>query len=263
MSSPRRTLVTGGTGTLGQELLPRLLDRGHEVIASSRAPSGDDSVDWRRMDLADGTEIRRAVSDTDVVIHAASAPLGDTEAVDVLGTKRLLDAAADAGVSNFVYISIVGIEDIPYSYYEHKLTAERAIEDSDVPSTIIRSTQFHQFLHDILETMAWLPMWPLPTQMKLQPIDAGAVATRIVEHATLEPAGRLAPMGGPEVRSVGKLAAGYRKARGIWRPIVRVPVPGKTFAAFRDGAATCPEHQVGTMTWEEWLESKYPESASA
>lgn len=209
------------------------------------------------MDLIDGTGIREAVADVDVVVHTASSPLGDTEAVDVDGTDRLLDAAVGAGVSNFVYVSIVGIDDIPYSYYEHKLTAERSVEASDVPSTVLRSTQFHPFVHEVLGTVARLPIWPLPTKMKLQPIDVGAVADRLVDHAAPEPSGRLKPVGGPEVLSVGDIARTYRDARGPWWPIVRVPVPGGVFSAFRDGAATCPDRAVGSMSWEEWLESEY------
>ncbi|EMA54635.1 SDR family oxidoreductase [Halococcus salifodinae] len=263
MSTTARTLVTGGTGRLGQTLLPRLREAGHKVRATSRSPPTDDETEWRRMNLADGIGIRDALTDVDVVIHTASAPLGDAEAVDVDGTTRLLDAAADAGVSNFVYISIVGIEDIPYSYYEHKLTAERAVEASDVPSTVLRATQFHSFVHDVLGMIARLPIWPLATKMQLQPIDTGVVADRLVEHATPEPSGRLDPIGGPEIRTAGELARAYRDVRGTWRPIVRVPVPGTVFSAFRDGKATCPDHAIGTVTWEEWLETTYEETASS
>ena len=147
MSTTARTLVIGGTGRLGQTLLPRLREEGHEVLATSRSPPTDDEREWRQIDLTDGIGIRDALTDVDVVIHTASAPLGNTEAVDVDGTTHLLDAAADVGVSNFVYISIVGIEAIPYSYYEHKLTAEQTVESSDVPSTVLRATQFHSFVH--------------------------------------------------------------------------------------------------------------------
>lgn len=261
MSTPIRTLVTGGTGTLGSALLPRLREAGYDVRATSRSPPSDDEVEWVAMDLADGTGIREAVADVDVVVHTASSARGDTEAVDVDGTDRLLEAAADAGVSNVVYVSIVGIDDIPYSYYQHKLTAERAVEASDVPSTVLRSTQFHPFLQEVLGAVARLPVWPFPTKMKFQPIDVDAVADRLVEHATPESSGRLKPIGGPEVRTLGELASAYRDARGTWRPIVRVPVPGAVFSAFRDGAATCPDRAVGSVTWEEWLESEYEGSS--
>jgi uncharacterized protein YbjT (DUF2867 family) len=95
--------------------------------------------------------------------------------------------------------------------------------------------------------------------MRLQPIDAGRVADRLVEHATPEASGRLDPVGGPEVRSVGDLARAYRDARGLRRPVVRLPLPGEVFSAFRDGEATCPDRDVGSVTWEEWLDSEYGE----
>lgn len=78
------------------------------------------------MNVVDESDVRTALEDIDVVVHAATAPRGDSEAVDVRGTERLLEAAADAGVANFVYVSIVGVDEIPYSYYKHKLAAERA-----------------------------------------------------------------------------------------------------------------------------------------
>ncbi|WP_049927818.1 SDR family oxidoreductase [Halopiger goleimassiliensis] len=253
-----RTLVTGASGTLGRELLPRLLEAGHDVRAGSRSPPEDRGADaaWVELDLAAGTGLEAAVEGIDVIVHAATAPRGDTEAVDVRGTERLLEAAADAGVSNFVYVSIVGVDEIPYSYYEYKLAAERAVEASSVPSTVVRATQFHAFVFDLLESIAWFPVWPLPTAVPLQPIDAGEAAAAIVEHATPEAAGRVAPVGGPEVRLVGDLARAYRSATGRRRPIVRLPIPGAVASGFRSGEATCPDRTVGTTTWAEWLERR-------
>lgn len=253
-----RTLLTGATGTLGAALRPRLRDAGHDLRAASRSPpDGDDDVSWISLDLTDGTGVRDALEAVDVVVHAASAPRGDSEAVDVQGTERLLEAAADARVSNFVYVSIVGIDDVPFSYYEHKLAAERAVEASEIPSTITRITMFHEFVADLLESVSWLPIWPLPTTIRLQPIAVGEAAETVVEHATTEPAGRTPDTGGPEVRSVGDLARSYRDSRGLRRPIVRLPIPGKTAAGFRAGGATCPDRTVGTVTWDEWIEARY------
>ncbi|WP_123533549.1 SDR family oxidoreductase [Halosimplex salinum] len=265
------TLVTGASGTLGRALLPRLVDAGVAVRAASRSPpdeevevdaqewpeSTEGSAEWVELDLADGTGIESAVADVDTVVHAASAPTGDTEAVDVRGTERLLDVAASVGVEHVVYVSIVGIDEIPYAYYQHKLTAERAVESSDVPATILRATQFHAFVDEILGTVSRLPVWPLPTRFRVQPVDHREVADALVDCATGEPRGRVPPVGGPEVRTLGELATAYREARGLRRPIVRLPVPGSIASAFREGRATCPDRAVGTTTWEEWLASEY------
>jgi uncharacterized protein YbjT (DUF2867 family) len=248
-----RTLVTGATGTLGEALLPRLRAAGHDVRAASRSPPDDDAVDWVALDLKSGDGVHAAVRDVDVVVHAATAPTGDTEAVDVEGTERLLAAAGEAGISNVVYPSIVGIEEIPYSYYEAKLTAEQAIEDSEVPHTILRATQFHEFVADIFGTLSTLPVWPLPTRMRIQPIAVGEVADRIVDYADTEASGRLPPVGGPAVHTVGDLARSYRDAKGLRRPVVRLPIPTATFSAFRAGEATCPDRAVGSVAFEAWL----------
>jgi len=215
------------------------------------------------LDLAEGTGVETALADADVIVHAASAPTGDTEAVDVEGTERLLDAADDAGVENFLYVSVVGIDDIPFSYYEYKLAAEEAIEASDVPETILRATQFHSFVDDILGSVAKLPVWPLPTKMQVQPVDADEVAEALVEHATPEARGRVPPVGGPEVHGLGELARAYREARGLCRFVVRLPVPGGVASAFRAGTATCPDRAVGGVTWEEWLAERYGDAGDA
>ena len=250
-----RTLLTGATGTLGSALRSRLLAAGRKVRATSRSPPDDtdDEVEWVATNLADGTGVRAALADVDVVVHAATAPRGDSETVDLRGTERLLEAAADVGATNFVYVSIVGVDEIPYTYYEHKLAAEWAVESSAVPSTVVRATQFHSFVFELLETVSRLPIWPVPTEVPLQPIDVGEVADAIVDYATLEASGRVPDIGGPERRTVGSLARAYRDARGSRRPVVRIPIPGAIASGFRTDGATCPDRAVGTVTWEEWL----------
>jgi uncharacterized protein YbjT (DUF2867 family) len=275
-----RVLVTGATGTLGSALRPRLLAAGHTVRAASRAPPNSSSessgvsdeavesgeadeadetagVEWVELDLLDSTGMETALADVDVVVHAATAPTGDSEAVDVDGTERLLDAADETGVSNFLYPSIVGIEEIPYSYYEYKLAAERAVEASDVPHTVLRATQFHCFLDELLGMVARSPVWPLPTKFRIQPVAVEEVADVLVEHATPDASGRVDPVGGPEEQSLGNLARTYREARGLRRAVVGLPLPGGMARAFRAGHATCPDRAVGTVTWEAWLTERY------
>ncbi|MFC5136549.1 MULTISPECIES: SDR family oxidoreductase [Haloferacaceae] len=258
-----RTLVTGATGALGVALRPRLIAVGHVVRGASRSPptESEENLEWVELDLIEGTGMESAVKNVDVVIHAATAPQGDTDEVDVQGTKRLLEAAQEAGVENFLYPSIVGVDDVPLTYYEHKVAAETAVEDGGVPATIVRATQFHSFVAEMLGYVAKLPVWPLPTSMQFQPVDVREVADVIVDHATPVASGRIDPVGGPDVCSVGELARIYRTARGLRRPIIRVPIPGKTAAGFRDGHAICPDHRAGTVTWTEWLAERYTSSS--
>lgn len=248
-----RVLLTGATGVLGQELSPRLLDAGYEVRATSRSPPDNGELQWTAMDLVEGSGIESALEDIDLVVHAASNARGDSKAVDVDGTKRLLAATEQAEVSNFLYVSIVGIDEIPYSYYQHKLEAEQAVERAPVPSTIVRSTQFHPFVAAMLSMIDRWPLWPIPTKFRLQPIAAAEAAEAIVEYATPEPVGRVPDIGGPTVLSGRELAEAYREVRGRRRPIIRLPLPGAVASGFRSGAATCPDCDVGTIEWEEWL----------
>lgn len=254
-----RTLVTGATGTLGTALRSKLADAGHTVRATSRSPPAKTTgeVEWLTLDLTEGGAIESALADVDIVIHAATAPRGDTQAVDVDATKHLLQAAEDAGIQHFVYPSIVGIDDIPFPYYRYKRTAETAVEESAVPTTIVRATQFHSFVSELFESVSKLPVWPLPTKMRVQPVAVREVADSIVDRATLAASGRTDPIGGPKVHSVDELARIYRDILGLRRPILRFPIPGGTTAAFRAGRATCPDHAVGTVTWKEWLAERY------
>jgi len=236
-----RTLLTGGTGTLGTALRPRLRDAGDDVRATSRSPPTDsDDIDWVAMDLAEGNGDPRGRRRRRHRRPHGDCPQGTLRPSMSVVPNDCEEAAADADVSNVVYVSIVGVDEIPYSYYEQKHAVEQTVAESDIPSTIVRATQFHSFVADLLETASRLPVWPLPTGIRLQPIDVGEVADAIVDHATtLDAAGRVPDIGGPEVRTVGDLARTYRDARGLRRPIVRLPIPGKTAAAFRAGGAIC------------------------
>lgn len=260
-----RTLLTGATGTLGTALRPRLAEAGHDVLAASRDPpdAPADGVEWVSLDIVDGTGVDEAMATADIVVHAATAPQGDTEAVDVEGTRTLLDAAARSDIENFLYVSIVGVDEIPFSYYDAKFSAEQAVEESDVPSTIVRSTQFHSFVDETLGSLAWLPVWPLPTAIRVQPIDVGEAADAIVDHAMPDAGGRVEPVGGPDVLTVREIATSYRQARELRRPIIRLPIPGATAGAFRDGKALCPDSDVGTLGWEQWLDGQYGSDSSS
>lgn len=254
-----RTLLTGATGMLGQALQPRLADAGHTVRGTSRSPPDDEGPvdEWVALSLPDRPGFEAALDDVDVVVHAASDARGDHEAVDVRGTERLLEAAGAAGVSNFLYVSIVGIDEVSYGYYDSKLAAERLVESSDVPWTIVRITQFHPFVDMIAGMVARLPVWPLPTKWQLQPIDLGEAADAVVEHATAEAAGRVPDVGGPEVRTVGEIADAYREARDLRRLVVRLPIPGSAARGLRAGKITCPDRDVGRITWEDYLAAEY------
>jgi uncharacterized protein YbjT (DUF2867 family) len=206
-----------------------------------------------RGDLMTGEGLGEAVEGVDVIVHCASSPT-KTRQIDVEGTERLLKTANRAGVSNFVFISIVGVDRNPYyPYYRMKLEIERMIEGSPVPWTILRATQFHEFVFRFVRLLGRGPVALAPKEFLLQPIDIGEVADRLAELTFSGPAGRVPDVGGPEVNTFAHFARAYFKATGRSRKVVEVPVPGKMARAWRKGAQVCPDQRYGRINWEEFL----------
>ncbi|MGW6571548.1 SDR family oxidoreductase [Streptomyces sp. NPDC054945] len=240
-------LVTGGTGTLGALVVDRLRDAGHEVRALSRhAPEYP-------VDLADGSGLDAATAGAEVVVHCASNTRGGGKG-DETATRHLIDAARRAGtVTNIVYISIVGVDVVPLGYYRTKLRVERLLEASGLGLTVLRTTQFHDLVAQLVDTAAKLPLVaPVPGGVRVQPIAVGEVAERLAELAVPTPSGRVTDMGGPEIHTLADLARTYLTATGRNRRVLPIPLAGKTYAAFRRGGHLTPSHAVGHGTFAQF-----------
>jgi uncharacterized protein YbjT (DUF2867 family) len=203
-----------------------------------------------------------AVAGCDTVVHLATGVRGlyrAIHAVDVVGTQRLLEHAARAGVRHMVYISIVGVDRIPFPYYRAKLEAERLIQRQAAGGwSILRATQFHDLVDLYFRALRWLPVLPIPKATPCQPVDAGEVAERLRAVVLGGPAGRLADFGGPHVMGSDELAQAWLVATGTRRQLVALPLPGRVAAGFRAGLHTSLEHRDGRVSWQEWLARTYP-----
>jgi uncharacterized protein YbjT (DUF2867 family) len=250
-------LVTGGAGTLGRELVAILADGGHDVrVMSRRQRSGGERRQPVVADLATGAGVTDAVRGADVVVHCATSPFRRVQEVDVEGTRRLVGAARVAGATHLVYVSIVGIDRQPLgklNYYGVKLACERIVEESGLPFTILRATQFHDLIHLMLKPLSKLPVVPVSRGFQFQPVHAPEVAIRLAELVARGPSGRVADMGGPQVRRLDDLARAYLHAIGKHRAVVEVPVPAPFARGFREAQNCCPDHADGTVTWEQYL----------
>lgn len=247
--NPSNILVTGGTGSLGSQVVARLRTVGCNVqlLSRRRSPGAVQG------DLLTGEGLEQAVEGIDVIVHCASNP-GHPHQVDGSGTKRLLQTAERAGVSHIIFVSIVGVDRNPfYPYYRVKLEVEQMIEHASIPWTILRATQFHEFVLKLIQFLDRLPIMMMPKGFLLQPIETGEVADRLVELTLSAPAGRVPDIGGPEVWTAAELAREYFKATGRRRRIVEVPIPGKVAQAFCTGAHLCPDQKYGKTRWEEFL----------
>jgi uncharacterized protein YbjT (DUF2867 family) len=244
-------LVTGGTGTLGRHVVGRLLEAGAGVRVLTRSPRSGTAYVPVGGDLSTGAGLEEAVRGVSTVVHLASDPR--RPATDVEGTRRLAEAARAAGTGHLVYVSIVGVDRHPYAYYRRKHEAERVVEASGLPYTILRTTQFHDFVLFLAQSLARLPVVPVPAGWRFQPVDTSEVGERLAAFALGAPAGRAPDMGGPEIRAARDLVRAYLTAAGRRRPLVSVPVPGKTAAAFRQGVHLAPGHATGVRTFGEFL----------
>ena len=237
-------LVTGGTGTLGRLVTERLRAAGHEVRVLSRHTQPY-AVDLRK----GGPGLEAAVAGVDTIVHCATTQTGGDEKA----AGNLVAAARRAGVGHLLYISIVGVDRVPYPYYRTKFAVEKLIEESGLGWTVLRATQFHDLLVMVFKALAKLPVMLLPGRLSDQPVEVAEVAERLAELAAGPPAGRVEDMGGPEIRTFESLARAYLKATGRRRPVVNVPLWGRAYRAFRSGGHLAPEHAVGKGTFEEYL----------
>jgi uncharacterized protein YbjT (DUF2867 family) len=259
MTSP--ILVTGGTGTLGQHVVRRLREAGCDVRVLSRSSrEAEDGVRFMTCDLDTGEGIEAAVDGTETIVHLAGSAKGDEGKA-----RNLVQAASRTGAPHLVYISVVGAERIPvvsgvdrnmFGYFASKRAAEKVIEDSGLPWTTLRATQFHDLMLMVAQMLAKLPVVPLPAGIRVQPVEADEVAARLVELTLGEPAGLVPDIGGPRVYGAAELLRGYLRATKRRRSIVPVPLPGRAARAFRDGANLAPEQAVGQRTWEEFLSDR-------
>ena len=147
------------------------------------------------------------------------------------GTRRLVDAALHAGSPQLMYVSIVGVDRIPWRYYGAKLDAERLVASSGLPWTIQRATQFHPFLSAMLDRLARPPVLVAPRSFRFQPVDPADVADRLVQHVASGAVGRAPDFGGPEVLSR--------------RPAWRAPGCGRAADAVRSCACRCRAASAG------------------
>jgi uncharacterized protein YbjT (DUF2867 family) len=253
-----RILVTGGTGTLGRHVVPRLRDAGCDVrVISRRAHEAANGIEYVTGDLLKDEGIEAAVDGAGIIVHCAGGNKGDDEA-----TRNLVRAASRTGAPHLVYISVIGVDRIPlvsgidrtmFGYFGMKLAAEQVVAGSGLPWTTLRAAQFHDLVLTVAQWMAKLPVIPVPAGIRFQPVDASEVAGRLVELTLGTPAGLVPDMGGPRVYRVADLLRGYLRARRRHRLMVPVRLPGKAARAVRAGANLAPERAVGHRTWEDFL----------
>jgi uncharacterized protein YbjT (DUF2867 family) len=211
-----KIVVIGGTGLIGSKTVAILRQGGHEVVAAS-PKSGVNTIT--------GEGLKEATAGAQVVIDLANSPSFEDRAVleffETSGRNLLLSETA-AGIRHHVALSIVAIDRTDNGYFRAKLAQEKLIETSRVPYTIIRATQFLEFVGGIADSSADGNMVRLPP-ISFQPIAADDVASIVAEVALAAPRNGIVEIAGPERAPFNEFVARYLKAVGDPREVVRDP----------------------------------------
>jgi len=245
-------LVTGGTGTIGSRVVPRVREAGRDLRILSRHPRGNEpGIQHVEGDTVSGRGLREALDGVEVVLHLAGGAKGDDIAARNLGT-----AAKDAGVRHLILISVIGADQMPIGYFRAKAEAERTIAESGVPWTVLRAAQLHEFVLPVVRGMTRLPMLPTPGGLRFEPVHVDEVAARLTELALDDPAGRVADIAGPEVLDIRQLADAYVEAiGGRRRPGLPIRIPGAVGRAYRAGHNLSTEPLRGRRTWHDFVDA--------
>lgn len=248
-------LVTGGTGTLGRLVVPRLRDAGYDLrVLSRRERERADGIEYVTGDLLKGEGIDAAVDGTEIVVHLAGGAKGDDQA-----TQTLARAALRAHIRHLVLISVIGADRMPLGYFRSKLAAERAVAESGVPWTTLRAAQFHSLVFTVARAMTRLPLVPVPNGLRFQPVDPRDVADRLVELTLSEPGGLVADIAGPQVHGIDDLLRSYLRAQGKRRLLMPIRMPGKAGRAYRAGENLTSDGAThGRRTWVDYLADHAP-----
>src|SRR6476660_7144393 len=242
-----KIVVIGGTGLIGSKTVAILRQGGHEVVAAS-PNTGVNSIT--------GEGLKEAMAGTQVVIDLANSPSFEDRAVleffETSG-RNLLAAEAAAGVRHHVALSIVGTDRSDNGYFRAKVAQEKLIKTSGIPYTIIRSTQFLEFLGGIAASSADGNMVRLSSGL-FQPIAADDVAAIVVDVALAAPRNGIVEIAGPQRAPFNEIVARYLKAIGDPREVVPDP-EARYYGGRVEERSLVPlgEARLGRIGLDEWL----------
>jgi uncharacterized protein YbjT (DUF2867 family) len=240
-----KVAVVGGTGVAGRATVAALQADGHEALVLSRSTG---------VDLATGAGLVAALTGADAVVDATNvATMKAREAEDFFErtARNLIDAAAAAGLGHVVALSIIGIDRVPFGYYQGKVRQESVLKKSSVPVTILRAAQFHEFAGQYLDRnggrLVVVPRW------RVQPVSAREVGETLASLA-VRPAAGHQELAGPEEEIMADLVRRVAAARQDRRRVLSVRLPGAAGKAMAKGGNLPSKPGLrGTQTFADWL----------
>ena len=250
-----RIVVIGGSGRVGSNVVRRLEAKGHETVPASPATG---------VDTITGEGLAEVMAGADVVVDVSNAPVWDDDAVRdffVTSTRNLIAAEGAAGVGHHLAVSIVGADLLPDSgYLRAKVAQEAEVKAGRVPYTILRATQFFEFLPQIVESGAEGDTVRLSSGL-MQLVAADDVAATAAELAVRAPVGGRVELGGPEALSLDAWARRLLAATGDERQVIADP-HARYFGTELHGGELTPgaDAHIGAIDFDGWFSTQAQEA---
>lgn len=245
-----KLVVIGGTGRIGSRVVRELTEAGHEGVPA--APSTG-------VDLITGKGLDQALEGADVVSNVANSPTFDEASLDFFRTSmgNLLAAGERAGVRHQVVLSIVGVDRVPQlDYYRAKALQEELLRQGPTPYSIVRATQFFEFMDAVMSWNTDGDTVHLPAT-RIQPIAAADVVDAVVEVSLGAPLRGIRNIAGPDVFPLDELGRITLAARHDGRPVVTDDTAGMFAAVTDDALLAGPDAHVAATHYRDWLRTTH------
>jgi len=237
--------VLGGTGLIGSQVVKILQGEGHEAVPLSSSTG---------VDLLSGDGLDAALRGADVVVNLTNSPTFDEKSPAFFQTTmdNMLAAAAREGVGHAVILSIVGADKVPgLDYYKAKVLQEDILKAGPIPYSIVRATQFFEFVNSILSWTSNDDAVHLPNT-PVQPMAAAEIAAQVAEVAVGAPLNGIRDIAGPDKFTLDELGRITLEARGDHRKVV--DNNAGMFGAVQGDVLTAPADAViGSIRYRDWL----------
>ena len=244
--------VAGATGRVGRHIVDVLESAGHDAVPMSRATG---------VDIVTGAGLAEALSGVEAVVDAATGPSPDEEAATEFFTtavRNLQETGEHAGVQRIVVVSIIGCDRFTGGYGAAKVAHEQVHLAGPIPVRILRASQFHEFVEQLVEWGKQGDVSYVP-KMRMQPVAARTVAEEVVELATSARNGSpISEIAGPREESLVEIAKSFVARRGDGLRIVGASTPDDPYREVYESGALLPgpDATLAGPTFEEWLRSR-------
>jgi len=240
--------VIGGTGLIGSQVVQKLTAAGHEAVPA--APSTG-------VDLLTGKGLDQALEGAEVVVNLANSPTFDEASLDFFRTSmnNLLAAGERAGVRHQVILSIVGVDQMPQlDYYRAKTVQEDLVRQGPTPYSIVRATQFFEFMDAVLSETSDDTIIRLPST-RLQPIAAADVVDAVVEVSTGTPLRGIRHVAGPDVFPLDELGRITLAAQQDNRTVITDDTAGMFAGITGDLLIAGPDAHLAPTHYQDWIQT--------